>query len=251
MRLLRAILLLLLCAWSTQAAIGVSEAVAEVNSTSNTATYAFGSFTPATSNVLVVIALARGTVAAGSVTNTSGTSLTWTRKTSATFNGGADTVYVFWAVTPGSTGASVYTVDFTGDNATGCIAYMFSFSGADITTADPIKQATTNSATSTNATGTFGAAMGTSNGYAAAWMGALSSTEPANVSAPPTSWTEVGDNGFGTPTSNASGAFRAGGETGTAVTFTNSSTTWGFAAVEVYVAGAGPVSGMGRRIIRM
>lgn len=233
-------ILLLIFTSQVQGAIGVTEGAAEIVSTSNTATYDFASFTPATNNVIVVIAFGRGTFDDGAITNVSGTALTWTRKTSTTWNGAVDTVYIFWAKTGATTVASVYRVDFTGDNATGCIAYMFQFSGADLTTADPLKKAVVNLGTSTNATSGTIAALDTNNGYAAAWMGGLSSSNPANVSAPPTSWTEIGDNGFGTPTSNASGAFRAGGETGTAITFTNNSTTWGFGAVEVYVSGAGP-----------
>lgn len=248
-KLLLFLLLLFLTAKCCYAAIGITEGAAEIVSTSNAATYDFGSFTPEVNNVIVIIALGRGTVDDGAITNVSGTSLTWTRKTSATFNAGADTVYIFWAKTGASTAASVYRVDFTGDNASGCVAYMFQFSGADLVTEDPIKQANTNSGTSTNATsGTLSSNLSTNNGYAAAWMGALSSSNPANVSTEPTSWTEIGDNGFGTPTSNASGAFRAGGETGNTITFTNSSTTWGFAAVEVYVSGAGP-SGVPRRTV--
>jgi hypothetical protein len=244
--------LLCIIAFPAQAAIGVTEGAAEIVSTSQSSTYAFGSFTPATNNVIVVIALVRGSVGVGSITNTSGTSLTWTLKTSATFNAGADTVYVLWAITPSSTAASVYTVSSGADAGTGCVAYMFQFSGADLLTPDPLKQAVTNSGTSTNPTATV-TALGTLNGYASAWAGGLSSSNPANVSTPPTSWTEIGDNGFASPTTNGTGAFRAGGETGTSVTFTAASTTWGLAAVEVYVSGAGPAppSDMGRRVIRM
>src|SRR5688572_7942743 len=221
-------------------AIACAEAVAEIVATTNATTYDFGSFTPAAHAVLVVIAMVRTTVATGSMVNVSGTALTWNKKASATFNAGADTVYVFWARTNGNPSASVYRVDVTGDTGAGCIAYMFSFTAADYLTGDPIRQVVTAAATSTNPTGSFPLAMRTANGYCAAWLGALSSSNPANVSTPPTSWTEVGDNGFATPTSNGSGAFRATGETGTAVTFTASSTTWGFAAVEVWEHGAGP-----------
>lgn len=222
-------------------AIGISEQTTEIVSTTNAATYAFGSFTPTASSVLVVMAFGTGTVDDGAITNTSGTSLTWTRKSSIVYNGGVDTAYVFWAKTPASTAASVYTVDFTGDNATSCIAYILTFTGSDIVTADPIKQVKTNSATSTNATVTFNSALGTNNGYAIGWGGQLSSTNPANVSTQPTSWTEAGDNGIGTPTNNATCAFRAGSETGTTFTFTNASTNWGLVGVEVYVSGAGPI----------
>lgn len=246
MRILYGLILLLLLAFPAQAAIGVSEGVAEISVTTNAATYAFGSFTPTASSTLVVIAFGTGTVDDGAMTNTSGTALTWTRKTSRVYNT-VDTLYVFWANTPSSTAASVYTVDFTGDNATGCFAYMFVFTGSDILTADPIKQVITNNATSTNATVTFTTALDTLNGYAAGWGGQLG----ANSSTPPTSWTEIGDTTISNPTANGSAAFRAGGETGTTYTFTNASTAWGMAAVEVYVAGAGPVGGMGKRVIWM
>ncbi len=244
------LLLLLLIAAPVYGAIGVTEPVAEIVSTSNTATYDFGSFTPSTSSTLVIIAFGSGTVDDGAITNVSGTALTWTRKTSVTYNAGTDTAYVFWANTGGSTAASVYRVDFTGDNATACIAYFFQFTGSDLVTADPIRQAKTNAATSTNATsGTLASALVTTNGYAAGWGGQLSSTNPANVSTEPSSWTEIGDNGIGTPTSNATAAFRAGGETATSITFTNASTSWGFILVEVYAAGAGPTEIHRRSII--
>lgn len=225
-------------------ALGITEPVAEVVSTSNAATYNFGSFTPSTSKLLVVLAMCRGTVDAGAITNVSGTSLTWNKKSSATMNGGADTMYCFWARTPGSTAASVYQVDVTGDNATGCIAYMFELTDAAtaVEVSDPIKQIKFNTGSSTNATtGSLSTSLDTLNLYCAAWWGALSSSNPANVSTPPNgSWTEIGDNGFATPTTNGSGAYRAGGETASSLSFTNSSTTWGLVLVEVYGTGNAP-----------
>jgi hypothetical protein len=241
------LILIFLAQVKTFGAIGVTVG-GNVLSTSNAATYALSSFTPQTNSTVVVFAFATGTTATGSVTNTSGTSLTWHKKTSVAFDGGADTAYVFWANTGASTAASVYTLDFTGDNATACIGWALSFTGSDIVTPDPIKQFKTNSATSTNATVTFDTALGTNNGYAIGWGGQLSSTDPANVSTPPTSWTEAGDRGIGTPTNNATVAYRAGSETGTTYTFTNSSTSWGLVAIEVYVSGAGP-SYMPRRTV--
>jgi hypothetical protein len=127
-------------------------------------------------------------------------------------------------------------VDVTSDAGTACVAYMFSVTGHNAGLAVPIRQSITNTATSTNPTVTFAQALNTNNGYVAGWMGALSSTNPANVSTPPTGWTEIGDNGLATPTSNASGAFRAGGETGTTIAFTAASTVWGMIAAEIYEA---------------
>ncbi len=219
--------------------IGVSEPVAEIVDSSNVATYDFGSFTPTAGELLVCLAIVRATAGLGTMINVSGTALQWTRRQHLFASDGA---YLFWAKVPTGPAASVYRIDCAGDAGTGCGAYMFSFSGADMTTVDPIKQFKGAGAISTNPTVTLDAAMGTNNGYCAMWMGALSSTNPANVSASPGggAWTEVGDNGFATPTSNFSGAYRAGGETGSAVTFTAASTTWGMIAAEIYVAGAGP-----------
>lgn len=221
--------------------IVVAEGAAELVSTSNVETYDFPSVTLSGNAVIVVFAFVRGTNDAGEITNVSGDALTWTKKTSATWPTGdnSHSAYIFWAKTPASPQASVYQVNVTGDGGTGCGAVMFQFTDADLVTADPIKQAVINDSGTgggANANGTFGAALGTNNGYAAGWMGALG----ANSSTPPTNWTEIADATFATPTSNISGAYRAGGETGTTISFTNASTLWAFAAVEVYVEGAGP-----------
>ena len=221
--------------------VSISEPIAEIVSSSNVADYDFGSFTPTAGALLVCIAGAKGTTGVGSMLNVSGTSLTWTTEKTQTFSGGAS-VYMMWAKVPASPSASVYRVNTGADPATGCIAYMWSITNYDAHTLNPIRQSASGSATSTNATCTFGQAMNTGNGYVAAWFGSLSSSNPANVSTSPSSgaWTEVGDNGFGTPTTNGSGAYRVGSETGTTVTFGGASTDWGVIAAEIYVTGGGP-----------
>jgi hypothetical protein len=222
--------------------IVVAEGAAEIASTTNAQTYNFPSVTLSGNAVVVILAFVKVTTATGAINNVSGDALTWTKATNFAWPTGDNShqAYIFWAKTPASPAASVYQIDVTtGTNATGCGAVMFQFTGADLVTANPIKQIAANDSGTgggTNANGTFGAALGTNNGYAAGWMGALGS----NSSAPPGSWTEIADAGFTGPTSNVSGAFRAGGETGTSVTFTNASTLWAFTAVEVYVEGAGP-----------
>lgn len=213
-----------------------TEPVAEYVNTANATTHSFGSFTPTPNAFLVAIFCARTTVATGSMANTSGTSLTWTKQTSGTFNAGADTVYIFTAPVPGSTAASVYSLDTTGDTSGGAIGYMWQFTNYDTST--PVAQVKTNSGTSTNPTTGTITAMSTNNAYAAMWCGGLSSSNPANVSAPPAAWVEVGDNGFATPTTNGSGAFGQTGETGTSVTFTAASSTWGLGFVEIKTAPA-------------
>jgi hypothetical protein len=225
-------LLFAIASLACYAQIGVSEPVAEISSTANSATYAFGAFTPTAGSVLVIIAHLSGT-ATTTATVTGG--LIWTQKCAVTFNT-TDRTYVLWAKVPTAPGSLTFTIDVTGDNATGAIAGMFQFTGADIVTRDPIRQCATNATTAADPVATFAVAMNTNNGYAAGFgmpRNPPTSTQPA-------SWTETYDAGQNLPPQGGSGAFRAGGETGTTVTFTSASAAYGIAAVEVYVAGAGP-----------
>lgn len=221
------------CQILTLAAIGVTEPVAEVASTSNATSYAMTAFTPSANSTLVVMVFASGTVGAGTMT---GGSLSWTRKTSILFNS-TSTAYVFWANTGSSPASTTITFDCSADAATGAVMTAFQFTDSDVVTADPIKQVKTAATTAANPTITFDAAMGTLNGYAAGFS--VPRSPPAST--PPTSWTEIADTGYSTPTGGASAAYRAGGETGSTVTFTSASAAYGMIAVEVYVSGAGPV----------
>lgn len=231
MRLLFLVALLPLLAFSQ---IGASEPVAEVVSTTNATSYAFGAFTPSANAILVVMVFATDTVAAGSM---SGGSLTWTRKASYTW--GAHTAYLFWARTGGSPASTTITFDCTGDAASGVSMSVVQFTGGDVVTADPIRQFRYGTATAANPSVTFASNMSTSNGYCAAF----GINRTTVTSAPPGSWTETHDTGYSTPNAGGSGAFRAGGETGATVTFTAASGTWAMYAVEVYVSGSGPTVG--------
>ncbi len=143
---------------------------------------------------------------------------------------------MFWSRTPATTASMTFAFDCTGDAATGCVIIIFQITGADLFARNPIKQFITGGATSTNATGTFSTGLNTNNGYIAGWGGQLA----AGSSTPPTSWTENGDLGYSTPTSNGAGAYRGGENGTTVVTFTNASTNWGFVGAEIYADGAGP-----------
>lgn len=216
-------------------AIGASELVAEINSNADASTYAWGAITPTADSTLVALVFAAGTVAV-SPTITGG--LTWALKTSVNYNTN-NTAYLFWANTGASPGSLTFTFDCTGDAATGCIGYMFQYTGSDVTTADPIRQFKTAAATGANPAATFDAAADTSNGVG----GGFGCSRNPPTSTPPGSWTEIGDVGHTSPTHGATAAYRAGGETGTTMTFTSASTNWGEVIFEVYVAGAGPVAG--------
>lgn len=236
----RFLFFLALCCYG---AIGVSEPVIEVATTTNSSTYAFGAFTPSNGSVLVIIAAISGT-ATTTATVTGG--LTWTQKCAVTYNT-TDRTYVLWAKVPDAPGSLTFTVDTGADAGTGAVMAMYQFTGADVITPDPIKQCATNATTAANPVATFSTALGTNNGYAAAF--GMPRNPP--TSTPPTSWTETHDTGYATPASGGSGAYRAGGETGTTVTFTSASAAYGIAAVEVYVAGAGPAPPARRRRIQL
>jgi hypothetical protein len=231
-------LLLGIFAISCYAAIGVTRPVAEINVTTNGTGYAFGAFTPSSNATLVMFAAVSGT-AQTTATVTGG--LTWTQKCAVTYNT-SNRMYVMWANTGSSPGSLTFTFNVASDAGTGAVIAMYQFTDSDIVTSDPIKQCATNATTAANPVATFGVAMGTLNGYAAAF--GLPRSPPTSTA--PGSWTETHDVGYATPTSGGAGAYRAGGETGTTVTFTSASAAYGIAAVEVYVSGAGPVaSGQG------
>lgn len=216
-------------------AIAITAPTPAVASTSNATTYAFAAFTPSANAILVILAFAGGTVAAGSITG-GNKDYNWIKTTTKLYNT-TDTAYMFWSRTPATPASMTFSFDCTGDAATGCVIIIFQITGADINTTNPIKQFITGGATSTNATGTFATGLNTNNGYIAGWGGELA----AGASTPPASWIENGDVAYTTPAGNAAGAFRAGGEAGTTViTFTNASTAWGYIAAEIYADQAGP-----------
>jgi hypothetical protein len=212
-----------------QAGIACSEPVAEIASTTNATTYAFGAFTPADNATLVMLVFADGTDATGSVTG----GLTWTLEDSQVYNT-ADKAYLFWANTGTSPGSLTFSFDCTGNAATGCCAALFQFTGSDVARANPIKQKKKAATTAANPTITFDAAMDTANGYCAGF----GMPRNAPTSTAPTNWIEVADTGHNSPAAGFSAAFRTQGETGSTVTFTSASAAYGIIAAEIYATAA-------------
>jgi len=117
------------------------------------------------------------------------------------------------------------------------VMQIFSFTGADLLA--PIAQSASNAAAAANPVATFPNAMKTLNGYCA-MFGNTVNPPGATI---PASWTQNANTGYITPAAGGQGAYRAGGETGTTVTFTVASSTYGIVAVEVNVdAGAARVA---------
>lgn len=217
-------------------AIGVTEAVAEVASTANATSYAMGAFTPAADSTLVVMVAGIATVAAAPTMT--GGSLTWTLEVADLAVGGSvDSQYMFWANTGASPGSTTITFDCTGDAATGCFMTCHQFTGSDVNAASPIRQTVVSNSGGVavaDPSATFASALLTGNGYCAM---SVCARNPF-VAAPPSGWTEDADTGIATPDRGMTSAFRAGGETGTVITFTATSVVWAMMAAEVKEAGA-------------
>lgn len=229
-RVFLALALWLLLPASLRAQVAVSEPIVEISSTANAGTYAFGSFTPTANAALVILAYGSGTVGVGSVSNTCSCLSDWTRFATTTYNAGADTAYAYIARANSSTSASVITVSTGADNATGMVAAIFSITGQE---GMYIRQFKTSATTAANPTVTLDIALDTNSAYAAGF--GMPRNPPTSTA--PASWTETMDAGQGTPAQGAAAAFRAGGETGTTITFTSASAAYGMLAVEVYMLG--------------
>jgi hypothetical protein len=215
-------------------AVAVSEPVAELIDNSNTATYSFGSFTPADSAILIALVFATGTVT-NPAKITGGTLGPWNQLGRVTYNS-TDSAYAFWVRTLKTNNVpSTFTFDCTGDNATGCIASMFSITGCNSDAINPIRQFKSSATTAANPTLTLDAACNTNNAIVAGFgmpRNPPTSTEPG-------SWTEISDVGNTLPTAGAAAAYRAGGETASVITFTSASAAYGMFAVEVWEATTG------------
>jgi hypothetical protein len=200
-------------------------------STSNVATYASGSFTPANGELLVALVVASGTVDAGDMTDSIGG--TWTKITSALNQASADTIYVFVRTALIGTGVSMtVTFDCTGDNATGVVIFVAGVSGMAKVGAAAVRQSdiTENTGAGTTPSITFPAVCLTTNPTIVVIGNA---TNPAGCT-PPTNWTELGDTGHATPDRGGEYAHRDSGFTGTTITWGAASpSAWGAIGIEL------------------
>lgn len=218
-------------------------------STSNASSYASGSFTPSLGDLLVVCVTASGTVAAGTVSNSAGT--TFTKITSALKASGADTLYLFVADSLVTSATSqTCTFDCTGDNATGAIVTVLSLSGMTRTGAAAVKKSgkQDNGAAAGTPTVSLGSAALSQN-LLVGFIGNGSS--PATLTQP-SSWSELWDStGYSTPTTGHEVASIASGFTGSSVTWGSTSATafgaivaeFDVSAVKTYASSGGGQSG--------
>jgi len=214
-------------------AIAISEPVAEIFSTANSS-QTTAAFTPADNSLLVVFAWKSGT----SVTPVaSGGGLTWTLRGTQSWTdespaAGRASIYT----APVVTGASMQiTVSSAGNEGSGAFIAVFQVTGHKVS--DPVKQVDTggSSGASSTPTATMPASMSTDDGYMSAYV-RNGGSDPGST--PPASWTETADGSTTVPDFQGSAAYRAGGESGTTITFTlPASKTWYIQAIEINIAG--------------
>lgn len=213
-----------------------TQLAAAVASTSNTSSYAGPTGTPAAGDILIAAVAATGTVAAGTMT---GGGFTWTRLMSLAYNGGADTLYIFWAVATSAT-STTPTFDCTGDNATGCIIACARFTGLEGQTQLYPRQTTTATGSTANPAVSFPVAINTNN---AVILVCANSTNSAVQFTPGASYNEMDEATYTTPPSALAWHDRMSGETGVGKQMTNANTTaWGMIGIELYAAGQGPAT---------
>ena len=216
-------------------ALGFTELATISTSTANAESYlAASAGTPVAGDLLITFVSTTATTAAGGMTGV----WTWNKIRQWTYNGGADSQYIFYAYASAATPTQV-TFTCTGDGATSCEIYTFRVTGSSgIVTAD-IRQWAVATGTAANPVVTMPSAIKTGNGCLS--MCSSNGTAPTIYTAP-TNWAGKVEAGTGTAPKHATAlASRVSGETGTTVTWTRAGTDpWGLVVLELNVLGGLP-----------
>lgn len=207
----------------------VTQAVA-TPSTSNTSTYASGSFTPVAGDLLLVFVAASGQTTAGTLSSSAGT--TFTSLGTVLKNTSADLMQVF--VANAVSAATAQTVTFTtgSGNATGCNIHVMRVAGLDQVGSAAVRQQATaaNQAASGTPTTTF--SQTTLTGSPIISFMANSTNAPALTAS--TGFTAQTGIGYNTPASGSQTEFDNSGNTITSLAWgSTSATAYGVFAVEI------------------
>lgn len=192
-------------------------------STSNTTSYASGSFTPGASELLVVFVTASDTAAVDATLSDS-QGLGFSLVATGLKNSSTDRVYAFVANALAAASAMTVTFDCSSDAATGAIIQVAGVSGMTLTGFKAIRQvAIAENQSAGTPTISFNLAALTGNPT----LGLIgNSTNAAGMTAP-TNWTEKDDTGYATPTTGAEYVSRDSG-------FTSTGITWGSSSASAY-----------------
>lgn len=212
--------------------LAVSEPVNAIDSTVNGRTYSFASFTPTGDSLLVLITEVTGT-GIDLLDPSDDETFTWIERVMV---GGASTRFAIWtsqmAVSPGANVVDINT--HADDEGTGCMGQLFEVTGHDTTTPHVQSQGNDTGLSSTDPNWTPASALNTNNCY----LGCVFNSDATPNIDPPTSWTELTDEGHFTPSTGMEAAYRVNGETGTTITWGASSTLWRVLGIEIAVASA-------------
>lgn len=206
-------------------------AVGSANTTNNAASHTGTAGTPAAGDLLIACVEVTGNTAVGSMSG----AWTWKFLTSFVKNSGADTVYIFYAAATAATSTTpVYTIS---GNSTGSAMSVLKVTGIDSVVQPYVRQWKTAVASTANPAVTLDAAVLTGSGVIGI---AMNTTNSAAQWTAPASWTEVHELAYTNPTTSLETCYRASGETGSTITWTNANVTaWGVFVMELWVAGAG------------
>ncbi len=190
-------------------------------SSANTTSYATTAFTPAANDLLIVFAVATGTVAVGGCTGSAG--LTFTQITHAHKAAGADTLYAYVADQLTTAVSQTVTVTTTGDAASGCAITVVRVSGSGLAGIAAIRQSAVQDNRTAGGTPApvFPALPLTTN----ACLGFVANGRNPATMSPPAGWTEGADIGYTNPAAGAEVCWDESGVVGTTVTWATASTT--------------------------
>lgn len=213
-------------------AITYGKPVVDFTSASDATSYTHGSsYTPTADTYQTIIVSATATNAVATMTGGSGWTSAPALITSATFNAGASTLYLFGGLAGASPGSWTPVFDCTGDGATGCMMVFAEWTGFDTST--PIRQTKVKSDTvGSNPTITLDSAVLTTSGGMVAIV--ITNSNPANIACDATI-SEVSDIGHSSPTCGLEVAEWESGITASTFTATRTSVTHGIIAFEIQV----------------
>lgn len=185
-------------------------------STVDGTSYVSGAFTPAASDLLIVV-VAGGATVDTAATVVGSTGQTFTKLGMATRGSSGSSLYAFVANAAATAVSQTVTFDCTADAATGAIIFVTSFSSVTRIGASAIRQIKILSEIANGATPApaFDMAVLTGNPV----LGAVGCAVNPPALTPPTSFTERADVGYATPAAGAEYATVDSGFTGTTVTW--------------------------------
>ena len=209
-------------------AVAFTTSAAGTTSSTNTTSYAGSAATPAAGDLLLCFVLASDTVDAGAVTGT----WTWRLLKSFTFNGGADTIYVFYAYADAAT-STTPTFACSGDAATGCIIYWMRVTGNYGQQVPAIRQFKTATGSGVNPSVTLDYAPLSDNGC----IGVYGKKTISGTGSNPGSWSAGSSLTYSTPNTRQVVAYRNSGETSATITWTQANAgNWGAMVLEIWAS---------------